>query len=200
MLKVPVRLPVAVGVNATATVHDSEDPSVAPQVVTWLLKSPLVVMVNVIASAPVFEMRTSCAGAEVATVCDPNVSVAGNTAMADAGAAADTPTSVCATASADSVPATNSAGRNRRRQRTATTPVARARHHSANGGGAVTRNPLGASTGPFPVGGAIEDAVVDSVSTDRADEPPGVTVSGEKLHVTPGGNVPALHASAMAVE
>src|SRR5262245_33287137 len=113
MVNVPVRLPATDGVKVTATVHDAPDASVEPHVLTWL-KSPAVDTVSVMSSAPVFEMRTSCAGAVVDTVCEPNVTVAGKIAMADAGAAAETRTSVNPRTNADNAPAAAIAGRTRR--------------------------------------------------------------------------------------
>ena len=85
-VKVPDRVPVAVGVNVTATVHVSPDASALPQVVTCE-KSPLTDTVMLSGSAPVFDIRTNCAGAVVDTVCDPNVNDPGKIAIADAGAA-----------------------------------------------------------------------------------------------------------------
>ena len=57
-LKDPERVPVAVGVNVTATVHVSLDANVLPQVETCE-KSPLTDTVRVSGSAPVFDTFTS---------------------------------------------------------------------------------------------------------------------------------------------
>ena len=86
--RVPDRVPAAVGVNVTATVHVSPDASALPHVVTCA-NSPLTDTVMVSGSPPVFDTRTSCEGAVVDTVCDPNVNDPGKIAIADAGAAAE---------------------------------------------------------------------------------------------------------------
>ena len=85
-VRVPDRVPTAVGVNVTATVHVSPDATALPQVVTCE-KSPLIDTVKFSGSAPVFDIRTNWAGAVVDTVCDPNVNDPGKIAIADAGAA-----------------------------------------------------------------------------------------------------------------
>lgn len=198
-VNVPDRVPVPVGVNVTATVHVSLDARLVQ--VDTCAKSPLTDIVSVSGSAPVFVTFTSCAGAVVDTVCDPNVNVPGKTAIADAGAAADARLSVCPIPTAITTPATRNAGRYLRILAAAARTAVAANHQSINGDGIAGRGQRNASSrGPPALGGASDDEVVEMVMVDRAPFAPGVTVSGLKLHDTPGGRVPVLQDRATSVE
>jgi hypothetical protein len=64
-----VRVPVAVGVNVTLTVQLAGDgPSVEPQVVLWIAKSPLGAMERDVDPVPVFFTVTILAALVVPTV------------------------------------------------------------------------------------------------------------------------------------
>src|SRR5439155_13822988 len=154
-----------VGVNVTAIVQLAPDATELPHVVTYE-KSPLTVPVNNSGSPPVFDTRTSCAGADVATVCDPNVSVAGNTAIADAGKA-DTRTIVCPRAAAAIAPATTQAVGFRCVRCRAATIIAIVSIQSSIGAasGRIQLKKMSRSRSE-PTTGSSEDAVVEQVSTD----------------------------------
>ena len=62
MLKLPARVPEAVGANATDTVQPTPAASVAPQVFAVIVKSPVTTgFCNVAATPPVFEIAIFCA-------------------------------------------------------------------------------------------------------------------------------------------
>ena len=78
IVSVPVRVPVAVGVNVTLTVQLAGDgPSVVVQVVALSAKSPLTAVVSEVGPVPVFFIVTVLAGLVVPTVCLAKVSLVG---------------------------------------------------------------------------------------------------------------------------
>ena len=68
-VRVPVRLPRAVGANVTLTEQVAPAPRVLPQLLLWLKSPVMVKLVIVSAVPPVFDKLTLCDGLEVPTRC-----------------------------------------------------------------------------------------------------------------------------------
>ena len=77
----PVRVPAAVGVKLTETAQLAPDATVDPQLLTTAKSPDGVMLVILSTSTPVLVTDTSCAGEVVLSVCAPNVSADGRTAM-----------------------------------------------------------------------------------------------------------------------
>ena len=79
IVSVPVRIPAAVGANATLTVHVAFPTSVAPQPLLATVKSPAATTPEIVkVVARLFFTVTVCAALVVPTACNPNVNPTGN--------------------------------------------------------------------------------------------------------------------------